>query len=402
MNIAVMQHTAVDHADVPALLDRLLAESSLFVGIERAALGELLLQHAHRRQLAAGTDLVTEGDEADALYFIESGRFDVWKRSDAAHTAEHRIGQALPGGLVGEVALLDRGRRSATVRAAEDSTVLALRIRDLERAAEGVPTHPALRMQLNLAHEMALKMRQSTSTAVLHLEASLREAETRAEMGRFMSRVMIGTCLYMFAMVLMQPLKKLVPDSTVFSVIVLLGFAFGLYLNMRTSIFPFSAYGFTLKNWRAALVEAALFSAPILLLIVAIKWALLQSSPDFAGRSLFDLYRPSGLGVGGTLAVAAAYALFVPIQEMVARSGIQSSLMMYLRPRHRVPMAIFMSTLLFSSTHLHTSLEFAALVFPMGLFWGWLYSRHPTLVGVVFSHLLIGLFAVFVVSFPYF
>ncbi len=97
-----------------------------------------------------------------------------------------------------------------------------------------------------------------------------------------------------------------------------------------------------------------------------------------------------------------AYALFVPIQEMVARSGIQSSLMMFLRPKHRVPMSIFMSTLLFSSTHLHTSLQFAVLVFPMGLFWGWLYSRHPTLVGVVFSHLLIGIWAVFVVSFPFF
>jgi len=100
--------------------------------------------------------------------------------------------------------------------------------------------------------------------------------------------------------------------------------------------------------------------------------------------------------------VAAAYALFVPVQEMVARSGIQSSLMMYLRPRHRVPMSIFMSTLLFSATHLHTGPVFALAVFPLGLFWGGLYARHPTLVGVVCSHLLIGLFAVFVVSFPYF
>jgi membrane protease YdiL (CAAX protease family) len=87
---------------------------------------------------------------------------------------------------------------------------------------------------------------------------------------------------------------------------------------------------------------------------------------------------------------------------MVARSGIQSSMMMFLRSRHRVSMSIFMSTLLFSATHLHTGFIFAAAVFPMGLFWGWLYSRHPTLVGVVCSHLLIGIWAVFVVSFPFF
>jgi hypothetical protein len=31
------------------------------------------------------------------------------------------------------------------------------------------------------------------------------------------------------------------------------------------------------------------------------------------------------------------------------------------------------------------------LVFVPGLFWGWLYLRHQTLVGVSVSHLLIGL-----------
>ncbi|MBI5719391.1 MAG: cyclic nucleotide-binding domain-containing protein [Burkholderiales bacterium] len=401
---APVEEALTEEALAP-LIDRLLAESSLFHGIERHALAALLREVGHRLRLPAGADLITEGDAADAIYFIESGRFEVRKRSErdsaAADDGGHRIGQALPGAVVGEVALLDRGTRSATVRAVEESVALMLRVRDLEQAAERAP-HPAVQMQLNLGRELAQKIRVSTSGAVRHLEEALHEERKRVEMGRFMSRVLIGTCLYMFALVLMQPLKALVPDSTAFSVIILLGFAFGLYLNIRTSMFPASAYGFTLAHWRPALREAALFSAPFLVLIVALKWALLQSSPAFAGRSLFDFYRQAGLGTLGTLAVVLAYALFVPIQEMVARSGIQSSLMMFLRPRHRVPMSIFMSTLLFSSTHLHTSLEFAVLVFPMGLFWGWLYSRHPTLVGVVFSHLLIGIWAVFVVSFPFF
>lgn len=396
---------ALADSEIAPLLDRL-AATSLFRGVEREALGELLRRAGHRLHLAPGEDLINEGDAADAIYFIESGRFEVRTRSDQAGDAgegdgDHRIGQALPGAVVGEVALLDSGTRSATVRAVEDSVALVLRVSDLGRPM-GEAAHPAVQMQLNLAHEMAGKIRHSTSSAVLHLEASLLEAQKRVEMGRFMSRVLIGTCLYMFALVLLQPLKALVPDSAVFSVVILLGFAFGLYLNIRTSMFPASAYGFTLANWKAALAEATLFSLPILALIVLLKWVLLQSSPAFAERSLFDFYRQAGLGPGGTLAVVAAYVLFVPIQEMVARSGIQSSMMMFLRPRHRVPMSIFMSTLLFSSTHLHTSVEFAAAVFPIGLFWGWLYSRHPTLVGVVFSHLLIGIWAVFVVSFPFF
>lgn len=395
-------HLADD--EVAPLIGRLTGECSLFRGIDPAALGDVLRQAAHRLRLDPGEDLVVEGESADAIYFVESGSFEVRKRSDqGADPADggHRIGQMGPGTLVGEVALLDRGTRSATVRALEASVVLMLRVRDLEQQA-AAPPHPAVQMQLNLAHELAQKIRHSTASAVRHLEEALHEERKRVEMGRFMSRVLIGTCLYMFALVLMQPLKALVPDSTAFSVVVLIGFAFGLWMNIRTSMFPASAYGFTLAKWRPALREALLFSLPFLALIVALKWVLLQTSPAFAGLGLFDLYRHKGLGAGGTLLVVLAYALFVPIQEMVARSGIQSSLMMFLRPKHRVPMSIFMSTLLFSSTHLHTSFEFAVLVFPMGLFWGWLYSRHPTLVGVVFSHLLIGIWAVFVVSFPFF
>lgn len=402
-------------ADIAPLIGRLIAESSLFHGIDPGALGRLLGQVGQRLRLAPGDALITEGDPADALYFIESGSFEVRKRSeavptqargpdDAGHTIGqtigHTIGQARAGDLVGEVALFDSGTRSASVRALAPSVVLALRIGDLERLAS-TPLHPAVQMRLNLAQQMARRVRDSTANAVRHLEDGLLEAQKRVEMGRFMCRVLIGTCLYMYAMVMMQPLKALVPDTAVLSVPLLLAFAFGLYLNIRTSLFPLSAYGFTLAGWRPALADASLFSLPILALIVAIKWGLLQASPAFAGRQLFDLYRPAGLGLGGTLAVLAAYASFVPVQEMVARSGVQSSLMMFLRPPQRVPMAIFMSALLFSATHLHTGLAFAALVFPMGLFWGWLYARRPTLVGVVFSHLLIGIFAVFVVSFPF-
>lgn len=398
---------ALDEHTVPALIDRLIAESSLFHGIDPGALGHLLLQVGHHLELAPGDMLITEGDAADAIYFIERGGFEVLKRSEPGPSARvepghvgHCIGQALAGDVAGEVALIDRGTRSASLRALQPSVVLVLRIGDLESLAGAAP-HPAIQMRLNLAREMARKVRHSTSSAVHHLEQSLLESQKRVELGRFMSRVLIGTCLYMFAMVWIQPLKAVVPDSTVFSVPLLLAFAFGLYLNIRTSMFPLSSYGFTLSGWRRALAEATLFSLPFLALIVFLKWALMQTSPAFSGRQLFDFYRPSGLSLGSTLAVLVAYATFVPIQEMVARSGIQSSMMMFLRARHRVPMSIFMSALLFSSTHLHTSFEFAALVFPLGLFWGWLYSRCPTLVGVVFSHLLIGIFAVFVVSFPF-
>ena len=384
----------------PDVIERLIAGSNLFRDIDPIALADLLQQTGNRLRLAAGEDLMTEGDPAEAIYFVERGAFEVRKRGGSKDET-HRIARIEAGSVVGEIALLDAGRRSATVRATEESVVLALRIADMEQAVEQ-GLSPPTQMRLNLAREMARRLRGTNESTVRHLEDSLREVETRAEMGRFMSRVLIGTCLYMFALGLMEPLKVLVPDSAVISTVILLCFAAALFVNIRTSMFPLAAYGFTLLDWRPALREATLFSLPVLLLVVAVKWTLIQTLPSFADQPLFDFYRYSGLGTGATLAVVAAYSLFVPVQEMIARSGMQSSFMMFLRSRHKVALSIFMSTLLFSSTHLHTTFAFAVMVFPIGLFWGWLYSRHPTLVGVIYSHLLIGIWAMFIVSFPIF
>ena len=384
----------------PGTLERLTRATQLFRGLDEQTMATVIDRAGSRLELEAGVELMREGDDADAIYFVEQGAFEVLKRSER-DSSDHVIARVESGSVMGEVTLLDRGPRSATVRATERATVLALKVTDLEQLEEPEPG-PFTRMQLNLARELAIRLRGTNEASVRHMEGQIEEAETRAEMGRFMTRVLIATCLYMFAVVLMEPLRDLIPDTTVISAVILLGFAFALYLNIRTSMFPASAYGFTTRGWRPAVREALLFSLPLLGLIVLTKWVLIHTVPGFADQPVFDFYGYTGLGPGATLAVAACYAAFVPFQEMVARSGIQSALMMYLHHRRRRAMSIFMSTLLFSTTHLHASASFAIMVFPLGLFWGWLYDRHPTLIGVIASHLLIGIFAVFVVSFPVF
>ena len=139
MSIALPSETALADAELAPLAERLLAQSDLFAGIEPGALAALLRRSGHRLHLAAGEDLVTEGDAADAIYFIESGRFEVRKRSEGVGNGnggggtddvDHRIGEMSAGSVVGEVALLDRGTRSTTVRALEDAVVLALHLGD--------------------------------------------------------------------------------------------------------------------------------------------------------------------------------------------------------------------------------------------------------------------------------
>ena len=48
--------------------------------------------------------------------------------------------------------------------------------------------------------------------------------------------------------------------------------------------------------------------------------------------------------------------------------------------------------------HLILSYQLALLVFVIGFFWGCLYQKQKTLVGVITSHILIGVWAFFILG----
>ena len=179
-----------------------------------------------------------------------------------------------------------------------------------------------------------------------------------------------------------------------------MAFAFGVYRTVKTSPWPPSTYGFTLTNWKANALEGVYFFLPPAAIIVLAKWAAIAVVPAMADLPLFDWSRSTGWSLTYILLSVAAYCLFTPVQEIIARSGIQSSFQMFLTHKHKTWEAIFLSNLLFSVTHLHVSLHLALLVFPIGLYWGWIFARQGSLVGSSVSHAVLGVFALFVVGFP--
>jgi len=102
----------------------------------------------HRVHLCAGVTLFSEGDAGDAAYLIEEGRLEIFAtRSDGDLVLACRG----PGEVVGEMAILDGGKRSATVRALADSVLIVITREQLARRISG--TDPILRMCLSVVLE---------------------------------------------------------------------------------------------------------------------------------------------------------------------------------------------------------------------------------------------------------
>ena len=348
--------------------------------------------------LDEGTTFISEGDSAEELYFIKYGEVEVVKIDQDSGTS-HTITTIGAGSTIGEVALLDHQERSASIRTVRDSILMKLRFEDLESLSDG---HRDLESQikLNLAEELSQDLRNTNVTVAKSLREKLETAKTRVAMGVIITTLMIGIVTYVFALQIIVVLNHKAGNTTFVSVPILVFFGALAYFASKKSGYPFSMYGVTMKNGKRSLTESLLATVVLIGLIVAIKWLLVQYYPKMQGSKVFDILDPqSGVFRATSIIAVVAYTLFVPIQEFVARGCIQSAFEEFLIGPKKRFWAIIVADLTFSMTHIHLSSLFAIMVFFPGLIWGWLYSRHKTLLGIVVSHMIIGIFAFTIIGF---
>ncbi len=387
-----MAQASIDH------YKSLFQDNLLFRGFSDHHFEKLAELITEVRELKPGEVLMEEGDTANEIYILESGSTEIVVRDEQSNSS-HRIAVIPAGECVGEVALLDDGNRSASVRAIEPSRVAIIPVADLNE--EDIGSFPiGVLMKINLGTKIARRIRTTNENTVRSLQGQLEESEKRAELGGFMSRVLIGTALYTFALSLTKSFDEQITDTTFVTVPILIVFATALAINIKFSSYPLAAYGLTLKGWKKGVVDGFLFSIPLVIFQLIVKWILLQTIPSMEGQPLLDFYQSKGVSPEMVIVALIAYTLFTPVQEFVVRSGLQSSFQLFLTGRHKKWLSIFLATLLFSSTHLHVSFILAILVFPVGIYWGWLYARSGSIVSVSVSHILVGCIGLFVIGFP--
>jgi CRP/FNR family transcriptional regulator, cyclic AMP receptor protein len=101
---------------------------------DRARLAESI----RARSLKAGEILFRAGDPGEALFIVLAGEVELFIRDNAGQKIPLTI--AGPGQLFGELALLDRGPRTATAEALTDSELLSLSRDDLIALFQKTPT----------------------------------------------------------------------------------------------------------------------------------------------------------------------------------------------------------------------------------------------------------------------
>jgi CRP-like cAMP-binding protein len=103
------------------------------------------------RRIPKGTRLMTEGEDGDSMYVVLTGMARVSRNG-------RRVALIGGGDAVGELALLARSKRNATVDADSDLEVAEISRRSLSRLVHDVPS-----FSLKLLEAMAARVRELDS-----------------------------------------------------------------------------------------------------------------------------------------------------------------------------------------------------------------------------------------------
>ena len=336
-------------------------------------------------EYAAGEVILREGEASDRVCMLAVGQAAVYKGADGA-----RLGSVGAGAHFGEMGVFSGALRSATVTAETQVRLWSLPLEALKRfeTETGVDLLTlTLKGQVGVLGE---RLTRTNELAAEWLRERMEEYRLRVAFGALFTNVMVMLFLYISALGLLRQFSASGGSSTLTTSALLVLMAVGSAWIMKTSGLPPSSFGLTLQAWPRVIIESLIVSAMFCAVMTIAKLALLHWEPHYAHLSLFKPWI-SPDGIAATVLAYSLYTILSPLQEFVARGMLQGSLQRMLTGRHAGWRAIVVANAIFSISHQHLGLAYALVVFTPGLFWGWLYRRQGSLLGVSVSHVLIGL-----------
>jgi membrane protease YdiL (CAAX protease family) len=257
---------------------------------------------------------------------------------------------------------------------------------------------------MSVGRSLARRLDDSEVSMVENLDQQLSEARRQRSAAGYVILTMAMLAVYAIALRLMLDLDLKGWSRGVSSVVLIVLYLVPLALILKSGRFTAADLGITLRSAPRDIRRCVFASLVFLGLLIGVKFVAIAGLSAFAGSELFELatvfvrYEPDGAidwpFYGLNIAI---YVLFVPVQELIVRCGLQTLLyeFLYGDEKTRAVVAILTSNLVFAAAHVHLNVGLAMATFAGGLFWGWLFYRYRTIVGVSISHALIGAAALF-------
>jgi len=127
---------------------------------------DILARHLNFMEINRGEHLFTEGEKGDYMCFVVRGLLDVLKKTSVGdYRVITRLGK---GNTIGEMSIIDKAPRSASVIARQPSVVILLTKKGFDRLSD---TYPAITVTLlkKIMRLLSLNMRLTTSKLADHL-----------------------------------------------------------------------------------------------------------------------------------------------------------------------------------------------------------------------------------------
>lgn len=351
------------------------------------AVRSAVLPLLERISVPPGGCILQEGAPSDALCILVRGQAVVSKDQDGQPML---VGRLSAGDSFGEIGLLTHEPRSTSVHADGPAEVWRLSQEALEHLR--VTTGTDLLTQSARRHATVLgeRLARVNTIAAETMQRHLDEFRMRVAFGTLFSNIILLLFLYVSGLGVLRYLSAAGASTTLISAPLLLAMAVGAAAVARISGFSAATFGLTLARWRWVLADSLLWTAVFCAAVTAAKAVLLAVDIPRPGLSLIQPW-VSADGWRATLLAYGLYTVLSPVQEFIARGLLQGSLQKMLAGRMVGLRAVLLSNAVFSICHQHLGTGYAVAVFLPGLFWGWMYLRHGSLLGVSLSHIVIGL-----------
>jgi glutaminase len=150
----LLQQSGIFKYDEPVPIEK----QDLCLGLDENEI-ELLKSYSVEKKYNLGDYIFKQGDNADTVYFLVSGQVSVILNE--SHARDQRIATLSPGSAFGELAMIDHGKRSATITADSDVTSMELKFYDLEAEGSELSKNVMIKLTRNISKMLSDKLRRT-------------------------------------------------------------------------------------------------------------------------------------------------------------------------------------------------------------------------------------------------